>query len=201
MIVLKGYLIVGLGNPGQRYNDTRHNTGFKVIDLWSRGLGVRLTNRRFRSRNTLTRIRDKKIILFCPLTFMNLSGQSVKACVDYYDLANTEVLVTHDDIDLPVGRIKVVNNGGAGGHKGVLSIIQHLGSMQFPRIKVGIGRPRFGESIEDYVLAPFYNDEKKIMERVIRMAVQACELVVSEGVEQAMSQINCQNLFNKEVRN
>lgn len=201
MIVLKGFLIVGLGNPGQKYNDTRHNTGFKVIDLWSRGLGVSLTNQRFQSRNTLTRIQDKKVILFCPLTFMNLSGQSVRACVDYYDLTDTEVLVIHDDIDLPVGRIKVVNNGGAGGHKGVLSIIQHLGSMQFPRIKVGIGRPRFEESIEDYVLAPFYSDEKEIMERVIRMAVQACELVVSEGVEQAMSQINCQNLLNKEVRN
>jgi PTH1 family peptidyl-tRNA hydrolase len=196
MIVLKGYLIVGLGNPGQKYKDTRHNTGFKVIDLWGQGLGVRLTNRRFQSRNTLTSIQDKKVILFCPLIFMNLSGQSVRACVDYYDLADTEVLVIHDDIDLPVGRIKIVANGGAGGHKGVLSIIQHLGSMQFPRIRVGIGRPRFGESIEDYVLAPFYNDEKEIMEKVIRMAVQACESVVSEGVEQAMSQINCQNLLN-----
>jgi PTH1 family peptidyl-tRNA hydrolase len=201
MIVLKGYLIVGLGNPGQKYKDTRHNTGFKVIDLWGQDLGVRLTNRRFQSRNTVTRIQDKKVILFCPLTFMNLSGQSVRACVDYYDLADKEVLVIHDDIDLPVGRIKVVNNGGAGGHKGVLSIIQHLGSMQFSRIKVGIGRPRFGESLEDYVLAPFYNDEKEIMERVIRMAVQACELVVSEGVEPAMNKINCQNLLNKEVRN
>ena len=201
MIVLKGYLIVGLGNPGQKYKDTRHNTGFKVIDLWSQGLGVRLTNRRFQSRNTITRFQDKKVILFCPQTFMNLSGQSVRACVDYYDLANTEVLVIHDDIDLPVGRIKVVVNGGAGGHKGVLSIIQHLGSMQFPRIKVGIGRPRFGESIEDYVLAPFYNDEKEIVERVIRMSVQACELVVSEGVEPAIKKINCQNLANKEVRN
>ena len=201
MIVLKGYLIVGLGNPGQEYEDTRHNTGFKVIDLWSQDLGVRFTNRRFQSRSTRTRIQDKKVILFCPLTFMNLSGQSVRACVDYYDLTDTEVLVIHDDIDLPVGRIKVVVNGGAGGHKGVLSIIEHLNSMQFPRIKVGIGRPRFGESIEDYVLAPFYSDEKKTMERVIRMAVQACELVVSEGVEPAMNKINCQNLLNKEVRN
>ena len=201
MIVLKGYLIVGLGNPGQKYEDTRHNTGFKVIDLWSQDLGVRFTNRRFQSRSTRTRIQDKKVILFCPLTFMNLSGQSVRACVDYYDLTDTEVLVIHDDIDLPVGRIKVVVNGGAGGHKGVLSIIEHLNSMQFPRIKVGIGRPRFGESIEDYVLAPFYSDEKKTMERVIRMAVQACELVVSEGVEPAMNKINCQNLLNKEVRN
>ena len=201
MIVLKGYLIVGLGNPGQKYEDTRHNTGFKVIDLWSQGLGVRLTNRRFQSRNTLTRIQDKKVILFCPLTFMNLSGQSVRACVDYYDLADTEVLAIHDDIDLPVGRIKVVKNGGAGGHKGVLSIIKHLDGTQFSRIKIGIGHPRFGESIEDYVLSPFYNDEKEIMERVIRMAVKACELVVSEGVEPAMNKINCQNLANREVRN
>jgi PTH1 family peptidyl-tRNA hydrolase len=131
---------------------------------------------------------------------MNRSGEAVRACADYYDLAVKEVLVIQDDIDLTVGRVKVVSKGGAGGHKGIRSIIDHLGSMQFPRIKVGIGRPRFGESIEDYVLAPFYSDEKEIMERVIRMAVRACELFVSDGIKPAMDQINCQNLANKEVR-
>ena len=125
---------------------------------------------------------------------MNLSGMSVKACADAYGLVTGKILVIHDDLDLPVGRIKIIRSGGAGGHKGVLSIIEHLGSSQFPRIKIGIGRPRCGETAEEYVLAPFYNDEKEITERVIRMAVQACKLFISDGVEPAMSQINCQHL-------
>jgi len=137
-------------------------------------------------------------MLLCPLTFMNRSGRSVRACVDYYDLECRDVLVVFDDIDLSVGRLKVARNGGAGGHKGVLSIIRNLGSTEFSRIKIGIGRPRYGESVEDYVLAPFYSDEKDIMEKVIHVAVQACELFVSEGIESAMNNINCQNLTDKE---
>jgi PTH1 family peptidyl-tRNA hydrolase len=188
------YLIVGLGNPGSQYRHTRHNIGFRVIDLWGQNLGVRLRYRRFQSRNMLTSFRQTRVMLLCPLTFMNQSGKSVRACVDYYDLESRDVLVIFDDVDLPVGRIKVARNGGAGGHKGVLSIIHHLGSTEFPRIRVGIGRPRCGESVEDYVLAPFYSGEKEIMERVVQVAVQACELFVSEGIESAMNQINCQNL-------
>lgn len=191
-------LIVGLGNPGSEYRDTRHNVGFRVVDLWSQDLGVRLSNRRFQSRNIRTRFQEERVMLLCPLTFMNQSGRSVRACVDYYDLERRNILVVFDDIDLSVGRIKVVRNGGAGGHKGLLSIIHHLGSLQFPRIKIGIGRPRYGESVEDYVLAPFYRDQKEIMSRVLRVAVRACELFVSEGIESAMNQINCQNLTDKE---
>ena len=191
-------LIVGLGNPGSEYRDTRHNVGFSVVDLWSQDLGVRLSNRRFRSRNIRTRFQEEKVMLLCPLTFMNQSGKSVRACVDYYDLESRNILVVFDDIDLSVGRIKVVRNGGAGGHKGVLSIIHHLGSLQFPRIKIGIGRPRYGESVEDYVLAPFYRDQKEIMSRVLRVAVRGCELFVSEGIESAMNHINCHNLVYEE---
>ena len=185
------YLIVGLGNPGSRYKDTRHNIGFGVIDLWSLDLGVRLVGRRFQSRNIRTRFQDQEIILLRPLTFMNLSGKSVKGCADYYDLESTKILVIHDDLDLPVGSLKVVRNGGAGGHKGVLSIIEHLDSMQFPRIKIGIGRPRYEENIEDYVLSPFYGDENGIMEKVVKTAVRACELAVSEGIQTAMNHVNC----------
>ncbi|MFH1242357.1 MAG: aminoacyl-tRNA hydrolase [Pseudomonadota bacterium] len=194
------YLIVGLGNPGSQYRHTRHNIGFRVIDLWGQNLGVRLRYRRFQSRNILTSFRQTRVMLLCPLTFMNQSGKSVRACVDFYDLESRDVLVIFDDVDLPVGRIKVARNGGAGGHKGVLSIIHHLGSTEFPRIRVGIGRPRYGESVEDYVLAPFYSGEKEIMERVVQVAVQACELFVSEGIESAMNRINCQNLANEEEK-
>jgi PTH1 family peptidyl-tRNA hydrolase len=185
------YLIVGLGNPGSRYRDTRHNVGFWVIDLWSQDLGVRLAGRRYQSRNVRTRFQDQDIILLCPQTFMNLSGKSVKGCSDYYHLESRKILVIHDDLDLPVGGIKVVREGGAGGHRGVLSVIEHLGSMQFPRIKIGIGRPRYGETIEDYVLSPFYQDEKNMMEKAVKMAVRACELFVSEGIETTMNHVNC----------
>jgi PTH1 family peptidyl-tRNA hydrolase len=195
------YLIVGLGNPGSAYKNTRHNTGFRVIDLWSQSLGVRLINGRFQSGEIRTEFRGQEIILLKPAGFMNLSGKSVKSCADAFDLGARRVLVIHDDLDLPVGRIKVVRSGGAGGHKGVLSIIEHLGSNEFPRIKIGIGRPESGESAEDYVLNPFYHHQLEILENVLHIAVRACELLVSEGVEWAMNHINCQNLGDKEERN
>lgn len=168
-----------------------------VINQWSRDLGIRLAGRRFHSRNALARFNDKKVVFLRPLTFMNQSGKSIRACADYYNLKNTNILVIHDDLDLPVGKIKVAKNGGAGGHLGVSSIIQHLGTMQFPRVRIGIGRPRYGEKIEDYVLRPFYKDEKNTIKTAISTAVHACELFVSEGVEPAMNQINCQNLADK----
>jgi len=193
------YLIAGLGNPGTKYKNTRHNIGFKVINLWSKSLGVRLNSRRFQSRNTRTKFQDKEIILLRPVTFMNQSGRAIKACVDFNNLETGHILVAHDDIDLPVGRVKVVKNGGAGGHKGILSIIHHLGTREFLRVKIGIGRPRYGEIIEDFVLSPFYSGEKEIIEEVIQLAVQACRMFISDGIESAMNYANCQNLADKEV--
>ena len=140
-------------------------------------------------------------MLLFPLTFMNRSGEAVRASADYYNIEPEDILVIHDDIDLPVGRIKVVRGSGSGGHKGVQSIINHLDSTQFQRVKIGIGRPRYDEAVEDYVLAPFYSDEREMIEDVLHMAVQACELFVSEGIEPAMNKINCQNLANKEESN
>ena len=192
-------MIAGLGNPGPRYKNTRHNIGFKVIDLWGDDLNVRLTGRRFQSLNILTRFEGKKIFLFRPLTYMNRSGESIRSGIDYYGVQLEKVLVVHDDLDLPVGRVKVVKNGGDGGHKGIMSLIHHLGTDGFARVKVGIGRPRYMEPVEDFVLKPFYEDERKIVDQVIRMAVQACELFVSKGVESAMNIINGQNLRMKEV--
>lgn len=192
---------MGLGNPGLKYRQTRHNIGFKVIDSWSRDLGARLTTRRFRGANVRTRFKDHEIILLRPLTFMNQSGKSVKACLNSYGLKVGSLLVVHDDLDLPVGRIKVVINSGAGGHKGVESIIQYLGSTAFPRVKIGIGRPRHDETPEEYVLSPFYSDEKNIIEKVIHTGIRACELFVSDGIESTMNYINCQKIAYEEVRN
>jgi len=191
-------MIVGLGNPGPEYKDTRHNIGFKVLDLLSRELGVRLENRRFQSRNTRTRLEGKDIIFFCPMTYMNLSGNAVRLCADYYKIDREHILVVHDDLDLPVGRIKVARQGGAGGHKGVKSIIDHLGGRGFPRIRIGIGRPRYNESTEDFVLSPFYKDQKETIEAMIQTAVNACRLAISDSVEYAMNQINSLNPGDKE---
>jgi PTH1 family peptidyl-tRNA hydrolase len=132
------------------------------------------------------------------MTYMNRSGESVRGCAAYYNLETSRILVVHDDVDLPVGRIKVVRQGGAGGHKGVLSVIEHLGDKQFPRVKIGAGRPRFDEDMEDFVLSPFYSDERQIVEEVVRMAIKACEIFVLEGIQSAMTQINCLNLAKKE---
>ena len=195
------YLIAGLGNPGRKYSETRHNIGFRVINVWSKSLGVTLKSRRFRSRNIQTTIHDKEVILLRPVTFMNRSGDSLKACFDTHQLETSHMLLIHDDLDLPVGRVKVVRSGGAGGHKGVASIILKIGSKQIPRLKIGIGRPRWGETVEDYVLKPFYSDQEEIIAKVTDWAVRACELFVSEGVLKAMNFINCLNLADKEVIN
>jgi PTH1 family peptidyl-tRNA hydrolase len=187
---------VGLGNPGPGYKNSRHNIGFKVVDLWCAELGISLNRRRFHGKTNGSEFQGNNIIFLCPLTFMNLSGESVRACASHYALKAGNILVIHDDLDLGLGRIKVVKDRGAGGHKGVLSIIRHLGSTEFCRVKVGIGRPRYGETIEDYVLAPFYADEKGLAREVVRMAVNACKLFVLEGIESAMNHINCHNLAN-----
>jgi PTH1 family peptidyl-tRNA hydrolase len=194
------YLIVGLGNPGRQYKQTRHNVGFGAIERLSKDLGVRLKSRRFQSRSTRTTFEGHDIILIRPMTYMNRSGSAVHACMDFYGLHPGDILVIHDDIDLQVGRVKVVKQGGAGGHKGVSSLIEHLGTHTFARVKIGIGRPRHDETIEDFVLSPFYQEEKPIIEEAIQTAVEAFGLFVAGGIESTMNVINSQNLANKEVK-
>jgi PTH1 family peptidyl-tRNA hydrolase len=192
------YLIAGLGNPGQEYRNTRHNVGFRVIEQWARSLGVALKSRRFHSRSCQATFGGRRMILLCPVTFMNLSGLALKACVDYYRLDTKDILIVHDDIDLPVGRIKVARSGGGGGHKGIQSIMDQLGTREFARVKIGVGRPRYLEQVEEFVLTPFYRDEGEMVNQVVQVATEACELFVREGVEKAMSHVNWQNLAQKE---
>ncbi len=188
------YLIVGLGNPGRRYASTRHNIGFMVINALSREMGVSLTGRRFHSRNALTERDGRELILLRPATYMNLSGKSVKACADHYKIDNDHILIIHDDLDLPFGKIKLVSRGGAGGHRGIQSIFDHFGSKAFSRIKIGVGRPENGEKIEDYVLSPFYESQKETLKDVLNFSIHACDLFLSEGIEVAMNRINGKNL-------
>jgi PTH1 family peptidyl-tRNA hydrolase len=183
-------LIAGLGNPGLRYKETRHNVGFQVVRAFGKQLGVELSGRRFQSKNVLTEVRRQKVLLLCPQTFMNLSGISLRACVDYFKIDPADMLVIHDDLDLPVGRIKAVGNGGAGGHKGILSIVQHLGTHEFARLKIGIGRPRYRELIEDFVLNPFYSEERETIAQVIESAVEAVTFFLWHGIDKTMGQFN-----------
>ena len=187
------YLIVGLGNPGLEYRDTRHNIGFRVIEEWALELGIALKTDTC-SRYGMVQFDDKRVILQMPLTFMNLSGNAVKLYRDYHKIQDEDIMVIHDDLDLPVGKLRMTRNGGSGGHKGVLSIIDALGTKNFARLRFGIGRPRYGEDIEEFVLSPFYEDEIEVVEKLIFLAIEGCELFVSRGIDFAMNKINAQNL-------
>ncbi len=131
-----------------------------------------------------------ELILLQPATYMNLSGKSVKECADYYHIDNSRILIIHDDLDLPFGKIKLVSRGGAGGHRGIQSIFEHFESTSFSRIKIGIGRPEYGEKIEDYVLSPFYDSQLAALKGIIDFSVRACNLYLSEKTEIAMNHIN-----------
>jgi PTH1 family peptidyl-tRNA hydrolase len=185
-------LVVGLGNPGPKYRYTRHNVGFMVIHRWARALGVRLLSLRFEGKSGGARFQDRELLLLCPQTFMNLSGTSVKACTESLGVRTEDILVVHDDLDLPLGRVKAAKKGGAGGHNGIQSLIDHLGTREFSRVRIGIGRPRLKERVPDFVLSPFYREDRAAVEAMLQTAVRACELFVSEGIETAMNQINGQ---------
>jgi PTH1 family peptidyl-tRNA hydrolase len=165
-----------------------------VVQAWAKSLNVSLTGRRFRSSFVRTVFQEKEVILLCPQTYMNLSGLALKECTDFFKVKNENILVVHDDLDLAIGRIKTARNGGAGGHKGILSIFESLGTREFSRLKVGIGRPCFSEPVEDFVLKPFYPEHRPLVEKVIGLALQACEIFVVEGIGKTMSRINSQDL-------
>lgn len=186
-------LIAGLGNPGPEYENTRHNIGRQIVCVISSLCGVRLEDTRFKALSSRTKFESRDIILLCPTTYMNLSGNSIKECSVFFGLTPENIMVIHDDLDLPFGRIKVVRGGGPGGHKGVSSIIESLGSQLFPRIKVGIGRPSFDEPIEEFVLSPFYKEEKESLNNVIHNVIDACRLYLSCGIDASMNHFNSKN--------
>lgn len=184
------YLIVGLGNPGSEYAGTRHNVGADVVRSLVERMGLTMSSRNFKGASARSVFRGKSTVFLCPQTFMNLSGISVRACSDYYKVPLGSILVIHDDLDIPLGRIKAVAGGGAAGHKGVASIIAHLGCGEFPRLKIGIGRPRFAEPVEHYVLSGFYQDEAAAVRDVLESAEAACGHFVGEGIDMLMNKIN-----------
>jgi peptidyl-tRNA hydrolase, PTH1 family len=187
-----GKLIVGLGNPGFRYAATRHNVGWMVLDAFVSKHGTTLDRTGYHGKYGEMRWQatGEKVILLKPLTFMNLSGRSVVSAAHFFKLAPTDVLVVYDDLDLPPGKLRMREKGGAGGHNGMKSIIEEFGTQDFPRLKIGIGRPAPGWEVVDWVLTPFQGDDAAAMAQTIPLAVEAVEAYLSEGPVKAMTQFN-----------
>jgi PTH1 family peptidyl-tRNA hydrolase len=189
-------LIVGLGNPGKTYANNRHNVGFRCLNYFARLHSIRLDRRQCRARVGTAALEGQKLLVARPGTFMNLSGQSVACLVRKYHIALSDLLVIYDDLDLPPGRIRLRPSGSSGGHKGMNSIISSLGSEDFPRIRVGIGRPQ-GEwqsisedAIVSYVLGDFSPRDEATVGRTIARVAEAIDCFLTQGIEAAMNEFN-----------
>lgn len=179
--------IVGLGNPGLRYRGTRHNMGFLVLDRLAKANHISVSAERFKSSYGAGRIDSWRVLLLKPMTFMNRSGEAVREAIDFFKIAAEDLIVIHDDLDLPLGRLRFKRRGGAGGHQGIRSIIEEVGKSTFVRLKVGIGRPPEGMDPADYVLSPFDEAEKELVERIVSRAAESIHVMLLEGIETAMS--------------
>lgn len=190
-------LIIGLGNPGRHYVNNRHNVGFKCVDLFAREHGIALTQRRALSKLGTGEVAGTNIVLAKPQTFMNLSGEAVSALLCRYGLSAKDLLVIYDDLDLPLGKIRIREKGSSGGHNGLKSIISHLGTQDFPRIRVGIVPGEDGDTTTaskvdaiEYVLSDFTDAEKAVMREVYPKVATAIECVLTEGIAAAMNKYN-----------
>ena len=179
--------IIGLGNPGRDYERTRHNIGFWVVDILAERWGIRLSQSVCSSRVAWTCWNGKKIGLVQPQTFMNHSGQAVVCVCEQYQLQPPDCIVVHDDVDIPLGRLRVKRTGGSGGHRGVASIMAALDSPDFIRVKLGIGRPAAGLDTADFVLQPFTQEEEAFILPAARRAASLVERILTDGLERAMA--------------
>ena len=185
------WLIVGLGNPGRKYLETRHNAGWHLLDTIAREYADFQFNEK-RSKGLIARgeLAGVKVALVKPQTFMNLSGEAVGPIAHFYKIPSERILVAFDDLDLPLAKLRLRPKGGAGGHKGMHSVIQHLGTQQFPRIRLGIGRPPGRMPVEAYVLQKFKPNEWDAMLLTYKQGVEAVKAVLTEGIDRAMNQFN-----------
>lgn len=182
-------LIIGLGNPGKEYEKTRHNTGFMVIDQVAKHLNVAIEQNKFKGLYTKLKYKGEDVILLKPQTFMNLSGESVRAVMDFFKVKQEDILVIYDDMDMPVGKLRLRQSGSAGGHNGIKNIILHTGSQNFNRIRVGIGRHPYMKVV-DYVLSRFTDDELIDIEKGIEQASLAVIDYLDNGFSHAMNNFN-----------
>lgn len=186
------YIIVGLGNPGRQYAHTRHNVGFDTLDELIDKYGIDAEGKKFKALYGKGIIEGQRVVLAKPLTFMNLSGESVGQLVDFYKIDPTsELIVIYDDISLKPGQIRIRTKGSAGGHNGIKNIIAHLGTQEFMRIKVGVGEKPREYDLADYVLSRFSKEEGELVEDAMKRGAEAAVKIMTEGVEAAM------NLYNR----
>lgn len=183
-------MIIGLGNPGKPYEHTRHNIGFDVVDELANRFNSPLTQMKFKGMYTVIHRPEGKVLLVKPLTYMNLSGECIVPLMNYYDIAEDQIVVIYDDLDLAVGKLRLRQKGSAGGHNGIKSIIQHLGTQEFNRIRVGVDRPPAGMKVPDYVLSKFLSDEKPLMNEAIKNSADACEKWLTSSFLEVMNRFN-----------
>lgn len=185
------YLIAGLGNPGVQYEKTRHNVGFRAINVLAAEAGARIDRAKFQALTCLCDVGGLRALLMKPQTFMNNSGIAIRQAADYYKLPPERILVLFDDIDLDVGRLRIRRGGSAGGHNGVKSIIACLGSQAFPRIKIGVGaKPHPDYDLADWVLSRFSARELDLLDPAVNRAAAAAQVILREGLERAASIYN-----------
>ena len=185
------WLIVGLGNPGEQYENTRHNVGFRVVEELAERQNAPIQRLKFKALTNLLTVGGEKALVMKPVTYMNLSGEAVRPAADFYKIPPERILVISDDTALDVGKLRVRRGGSAGGHNGLKSIIQHLGTDQFPRIRVGVGKkPRPDYDLADWVLGKFQGEDKKAVDAAVKRAADAVECLVQYGPDQAMNRFN-----------
>jgi len=195
------YLIVGLGNPGRAYEETRHNIGFEIVEAFAQKLGCSFRKAKaFHGLLAEGVVEGKKVIILKPQTYMNSSGEAVKVCSSYYKVPSTQILVVSDDIYLPFDRLRIKTSGGSGGHNGLKSIESHLGTQVYMRLRVGISNKDSGD-LADYVLSPFLEEEKQKLPDLVKHAVETLELWLGEGVVSAMQHTNTSREEKKPEKN
>ena len=184
------YLIVGLGNPGNEYKLTRHNVGFNVIEALEKEYNISVDKPRFKALIGEIKIGDKKIILMKPQTYMNSSGESVREICDWYKIPANNIVVIYDDIDIPWKRLRIRPKGSAGSHNGLKSVLNFLGSDEFNRVRVGIGKPPQGFDLIDYVLGKFSKEQQKDLSLVVNNAKEAVKCIIDSDIDTAMNKFN-----------
>lgn len=184
------YFIVGLGNPGTRFNTTRHNIGFEVIERLAYDHHIKVDKKKHHAFVGKGVIKGEKVVLMMPQTYMNDSGRAIADVLNFYKEGSDSVIVIYDDTSLDIGRLRIRERGSAGGHNGVKSIISHLGTQEFDRVKVGVGEKPAGWDLADYVLSRFEAGEMKTMKEAVKMSADAVVTMVDEGVQTAMNKFN-----------
>ena len=184
------WLIVGLGNPGQKYEHTRHNMGFLTVDLLAEKQGVKLNKVKFKAAYNILSFGGCKCLVMKPQTYMNLSGEAVREAAQFYKVPAERILVIYDDVALPVGKIRVRPSGSAGGHNGIKNIIAHLGTQTFPRVKIGVAAPEVGKDMVDHVIGVPSQAERKVLAEMFEKAIEAAECIIADGCQTAMNGFN-----------